>query len=311
MVYFHVFILYLDKKGKERLTSVSPYYGEEDLKKKFAEPFNEGKTFWIIGKPFHRSEVKEVYIFPSDSVKNALDSILPNGKKIREEKNRRFILRSLCKGEVAGIGGNITDNFIAPITKESVSLDSQTNRAVANKIFIVHGREHEPVKELKTVLIELGFNPIVLHEQSSRGMTIIEKLEKYSDVGFAFTILTPDDYGFDKEQARKLIGSAVGKADYSSEDYHNWSKSNKIAVVSLMDKLIESLKERARQNVILEFGYFMGKLSRKKICCLYKGNIELPSDMLGICYVHFNESINEVKDVIIKELRDAGYQIKQ
>jgi len=61
--------------------------------------------------------------------------------------------------------------------------------------------------------------------------------------------------------------------------------------------------------VILEFGYFIGLLGREKVCCLYKGNVELPSDMQGIVYVPFNESINEAKGMILKELSEAGYEI--
>jgi predicted nucleotide-binding protein len=66
------------------------------------------------------------------------------------------------------------------------------------------------------------------------------------------------------------------------------------------------LKDKARQNVILEFGYFIGRLGRSRVCCLYKGGLKLPSDMHGICYLHFNESVNEVKETIIEELKAAN-----
>ena len=69
------------------------------------------------------------------------------------------------------------------------------------------------------------------------------------------------------------------------------------------------MKKQARQNVVLEFGYFMGLLSRDRVCCLYKGDIELPSDMHGIVYIPFKESVSEVKDKIVKELKAAGYNI--
>jgi predicted nucleotide-binding protein len=67
--------------------------------------------------------------------------------------------------------------------------------------------------------------------------------------------------------------------------------------------------EKLRARVILELGYFMGKLGREKVCCLYTGNIDLPSDMLGIVYVEFNESIKEQRTMIIKELSSAGYNV--
>ena len=143
----------------------------------------------------------------------------------------------------------------------------------ARNVFIVHGHDVQPVKQLKEMLAEFGLNPIVLHEQPSGSRTIIEKLERYSDVGYAFVILTPDDVGC---QGLGLIGV---------------------------------LNPRARQNVVLEFGYFIGRLGRDRVCCLYKGDVELPSDMQGIVYVPFKESLQECRNKIAKELRNAGYKI--
>ena len=71
-----------------------------------------------------------------------------------------------------------------------------------------------------------------------------------------------------------------------------------------------SLRPRARQNVILESGYFMVLLKRNRVCCLYKGDIELSSDMSGIIYKKFQESVKERFHEIIKELKAAGYEIK-
>lgn len=112
-----------------------------------------------------------------------------------------------------------------------------------------------------------------MHEQANEGKTLIEKLEKHSDVGYAFVILTPDD-----------VGTNI---------------NNK-----------ENLKPRARQNVVFEFGMFVGKIGRSKVCCLFKGDIELPSDLHGLVYLPFSESLNEIQIDIIKELKAAGYEIK-
>ena len=147
----------------------------------------------------------------------------------------------------------------------------------SNNVFIVHGREAKPVRELKIMLSEFGLNPIVLHEQPSGSRTIVEKLEKYSDVGYAFVILTPDDVGGPSEDRKVLRFEG---------------------------------KNRARQNVILEFGYFMGKLGRDRVCCLYRGDVELPSNMHGIVYIPFKESVKECRDKMVKELKAAGYDIK-
>ena len=71
-----------------------------------------------------------------------------------------------------------------------------------------------------------------------------------------------------------------------------------------------NLKPRARQNVVFEFGLFVGKLGRNKVCCLYKGNVKLPSDLDGLVYIPFNLSINEKQIDIIRELKAAGYKVK-
>jgi len=72
------------------------------------------------------------------------------------------------------------------------------------------------------------------------------------------------------------------------------------------------LEKRARQNVILEFGYFMGLLGRSRVCCLYMSNVELPSDMHGIAYIPFEYSLSTrtVRKRIVRELKAAGYEIK-
>jgi len=72
----------------------------------------------------------------------------------------------------------------------------------------------------------------------------------------------------------------------------------------------EKLRHRARQNVILEFGLFAGKIGRKRITTLLKGDIELPSDMQGILYSRFHESPEECFLEIERDLKAAGYEIK-
>ncbi len=138
------------------------------------------------------------------------------------------------------------------------------------EVFVVHGHD-EVIKEAVAGYIRsIGLIPIILHEQTNGGRTLIEKLEHYSEgVGFAIVLITPDDIGFEKNE----------KPD--------------------------NAKPRARQNVIMELGFFVGKLKRKNVCVLYKENTELPTDLLGILYIPFNES-GEWKLNIAKELKDAG-----
>ncbi len=154
---------------------------------------------------------------------------------------------------------------------------------LSKDVFIVHGKDHSTVKELQVVLFQLGLNPKVLHEQASGSRTIIEQLEKCSKVGYAFVILTPDDVAIEKSVYQKIANKP--------------------------EELKRNIHDRARQNVILEFGYFMGLLTRNRVCCLHKGDIELPSDMHGIHYIKFENSIEEIGSIIVKELKEAGYKI--
>lgn len=134
----------------------------------------------------------------------------------------------------------------------------------SKKVFIVHGRDDSKKYELSGFLYEQGLKPIILHEQVNNGQTIIEKIEKNSDVGCAIILLTPDDEG-------KLRDSDL------------------------------PLKTRARQNVIFEAGYFMGKLGRNRTILL-SGVEETMSDIDGIVYLN----INNYKSDLLKELKELN-----
>lgn len=122
------------------------------------------------------------------------------------------------------------------------------------KVFVVHGHDEAAKEATARFLERLDLQPIILHEQSSGGRTIIEKFEKYSgDVGFAVILLTPDDLGAARKEKDKL-------------------------------------QPRARQNVVLELGYFLGRLARNRVCALYKGGVELPSDIQGVIYVEMDDA---------------------
>jgi predicted nucleotide-binding protein len=138
-------------------------------------------------------------------------------------------------------------------------------------IFVVHGHDKELLETVARFLTKLELNPIILHEQPSKGKTIIEKVETYSNVKFAVVLLTPDDVGAENQQE-------------------------------------PDLKPRARQNIILELGYFIGKLGREHACPLYKGDVELPSDFEGVIYVPIDKS-DGWKLTLAKEIRASGIDV--
>ncbi len=152
--------------------------------------------------------------------------------------------------------------------KPSETFDSLEN---ANKVFVVHGHDDSARKTVARFLQGLQLKPIILHEQSSRGCTIIEKFEDYADVSFAVVLLTPDDLG-------------------------------------ALAKNRDELKHRARQNVILELGFFIGKLGRKRVCLIVNDNVEWPLDYVGVIYAKWHDA-GGWKTKLTQELKVAGFNV--
>ncbi len=139
----------------------------------------------------------------------------------------------------------------------------------SRKIFVVHGHDAEARETVARFLSSIGFDPIILHEQANRGRTVIEKVEANSDIGFAVVLLTPDDEGCAKGGTPE---------------------------------------PRARQNVLLELGYFLGRLGREKVCALKRGELEIPSDFAGVVWQTMDNG-NGWKQALGRELQAAGHQI--
>ena len=151
------------------------------------------------------------------------------------------------------------------------SLIQQDKSMNTNRIFVIHGKDSDTKETVSRYLEHLDLKPIILHEQSNQGRTIIEKFEQYAQVGFAVALLTPDDVGAFQEDAGNL-------------------------------------KPRARQNVIFEFGYFIGRLGRNHVCALTKGDVEIPSDYDGVIYIPLDDA-GGWKMKLVKELQDAGIDV--
>jgi len=121
-------------------------------------------------------------------------------------------------------------------------------------------------------LSSLDLKPIILHEQANHGRTIIEKFEANSNVGFAVVLLSPDD----------MVYSA--KKDHTTAKPH------------------------ARPNVILELGFFVGRIGRERVFALKRGDTVVPSDFSGVVYTDY-DSGGAWRLTMAKELRAIGYDI--
>lgn len=139
-----------------------------------------------------------------------------------------------------------------------------------SKVFIVHGHDGEAKEAVARFVENLHFKAIILHEQANSGKTIIEKIEANSNVGFGIVLYTPCDLGASQEKK-------------------------------------DELKPRARQNVVFEHGYLMGKIGRENVCALVKGDIEKPTDISGVVYIPMDES-EAWKYRVAKEMKACGYE---
>jgi predicted nucleotide-binding protein len=147
----------------------------------------------------------------------------------------------------------------------------KTEHEKSKDIFVVHGHDHGAKEAVARFVEKLGLRPIVLHEKPNAGRTIIEKFSDYSEVAFAIVLLTPDDEG-------KPTNSEA------------------------------SLRPRARQNVILELGFFLGSLGRAHVCALHVDGVEIPSDYQGVLFVPFDPA-GQWKNELVREIKAAGIQI--
>ena len=139
------------------------------------------------------------------------------------------------------------------------------------RVFLVHGHDEAAKESVARFIEKLELQGIILHEQPNAGRTIIEKIEEHSNVGFAIILLTPDDIGASKDKPGET-------------------------------------QPRARQNVILELGYFMGKLGRGSVCALYKEGVEIPSDYQGVLYIPM-DTAGAWKMTLAKEIKNAGINV--
>ncbi len=141
-----------------------------------------------------------------------------------------------------------------------------------DKIFIVHGHNEGAKHKIARFITDLDLTETILDEQPGKGQTIIDKFEEHAgEAGFAIVLLTDDDIGAPRDEEDKR-------------------------------------QPRARQNVILEFGYFLAQLGRQRIGVLYEEGVELPSDIKGLEYIPL-DSADGWKIKLAKRMRAASFTV--
>jgi predicted nucleotide-binding protein len=139
---------------------------------------------------------------------------------------------------------------------------------MSNKVFLVHGHDDAAKNEVALFLTTIGLEPIILHRMANGGRHLLTKFQEESKgASFAVVLMTPDDEGGPKATT--------------------------------------SRRDRARQNVVFELGFFIGRLGSERVAALMKGDIERPSDFDGIAYIQLNAS-SQWKTELARELQHAG-----
>jgi predicted nucleotide-binding protein len=147
--------------------------------------------------------------------------------------------------------------------------------AGSRKVFVVYGHDGIARSELEAMLRRWDLEPLILDQMPSGGQTIIEKLETVrKEAVFAVVIATPDDEGNERGHEEKKL-------------------------------------YRARQNVVLELGMLLAVLGRPKVAILLKSDLKMekPSDIQGLIYIPFKESVNEAKLTLAQEMHSQGIKI--
>lgn len=210
---------------------------------------------------------------------NFLVSGMPDYEFIKAHNNGRKNAKSLLLAYIKEIKEFWEDDNVTKFVQsgKTIELSTEQKKSIINKstikerskdIFIVHGHDDGLVAKVQLFLTKIKLNGIVLHEQANLGKVILEKLEHYTNVDFAIVLYTPCDLGKAKEE--------------------------------------EELRARARQNVVFEHGYLMGRLGRRNVAFLVDGIIETPGDISGAVYSSVS---NHWQFEILKELKAVGYDV--
>lgn len=195
----------------------------------------------------------------------SFDDVRPNNQRYARESIDRSI--ALLKEAQRTLREDLVDAEHAAESKFDAN-PSENNTALSRRVFVVHGHDEGARETVARFLMQLGFEPIILHEQANQGRTVMEKVEAHGQVGFAVVLLTADDEGCVKGGTPE---------------------------------------PRARQNVLLELGYFLGRLGRNKVCALKRGTLEIPSDFAGVVWESMEG--DSWKQALGRELEAAGHEI--
>lgn len=269
-MYYHAIVETTDKNKKG---DYERYYelnckNLDEIVELIVQPYSGNEQVYVDGRHIDRQKIRLLKVKSSEKTLDELRDIAQNAVS----RNIGFVYTHIAIVNSEKYVTDITKDVLGSvggILNPSAS-KKHTGPTDKNRVFIVHGRDNLAKIEAARFVEKLGFTAIILHEQASSGKTIIEKIEECTNVGFAIVLYTPCDLG--------------GLASEKNQ------------------------KPRARQNVVFEHGYLIGKLGRDNVCALVKGDVETPNDISGVVYVPLDDH-DAWHVVLAKEMRNSGYTV--
>jgi len=238
----------------------------ERIKSELVLPYKNNNQIVFKGYPLDKKDIRRFAVKCSEQSTDEIKEMLYSKKS----PNVLFIFTKTMIVEDDKLVKDITIDVLNSVDTINVGNKNTVKEIDMSKVFIVHGHDDSMKLDVARFIEKLKFEAIILHEQANAGLTIIEKIEKFSDTGYAIVLYSPCDVGSKNEDGA-------------------------------------TKKLRARQNVVFEHGYLVGRLGRNKVSALVKDDIELPSDTDGVVYISYEK--DEWKLKIANELRTAGYTV--
>ena len=267
---YHIYVEYAEPEKSGVRFNVS----QDELNRTFATPFSAGQPFWFMGRLLNPIKVTKVVLFWSHITADKLT--LPNHENLVSAEDKKYLIENIIKGKVKG-AYLCTEKFLPP-TENSPLHSQPTTSASGNlgrRILVVSGTDEEMNQAVNGALTKLSLVPVVLCEEPSQGKKIVENFGRdYADVAFAVVLLSPDDFGYAKNEAatkRKL---------------------------------------RPRQDVIFELGFLLGRLGKGNVLVFFRecANFETPADFEGIKFTAFDDR-DSWKLALIRELSNCGLTV--
>jgi predicted nucleotide-binding protein len=269
-VFYHARVTCNPARAKETPPVGFEYdLSKEDLLNKIAIPFIRKDQFFCGGTVILPDRVLELRFNVTQQPSQELAPLIEARRRMHG-----IMSGSPALNAVVSEGKNVTREILNEAEARRNGEESPRDVAVkSDRVFIVHGHDQRAVDQTEILIHRFGLTPIILRNEPNQGNTVIEKFEAHAKVGFAVILLTPDDVGC-------VAARAPG-----------------------------DLQARARQNVIWEWGYLVGRLGRPNVICLYKTGVELPSDLHGLVRINIEDDVRDKAEEIRREFEAAGYNI--